>query len=57
MAQTAEHDIDAVAAPVPALVIFDGLVARFSTWNAGLDRTFTSAWAKEALERFARRKS
>src|SRR3546814_2869080 len=35
--QAAEHDLDAAAAPVPALVVSDRFVAGFPTWDAGLD--------------------
>ena len=35
--QTAEHDLDAAATPVAALVVSDRLVARSAARNAGLD--------------------
>src|SRR3546814_13621137 len=35
--QAAEHDLDAAAAPVPALVVSDRFVAGFPTCDAGLD--------------------
>jgi hypothetical protein len=34
---SAEHDLDAVAALVSALVVFDGHRTGFPAWNAGLD--------------------
>ncbi len=35
--EAAEHDLDAAAAPVAALVVSDRLIARSATWDARLD--------------------
>ena len=35
--QAAEHHLDAAASLVAALVVSDWLIARFSTWDTGLD--------------------
>lgn len=35
--ETAKHDLAAIAAAIAKQVLPDGLVARFSAWNVGLD--------------------